>query len=695
MEDKKKKSETTKILKQIEDLEKSKELDKTKEAPNVGDLESISNALKIEDDPTEKIEAITTNQKEHIVSKKKEEKESPKEDDNDPRVSHKNKKIIFAIALAIIVVILFVIVIFALNKEIKDKSKDKEKNPNDTTDIILTEEEKKDKINSYGTALETVIRIEYQKSQTLLGLDEANKLVNLKDDIVCNNYEIYDDGKIYLSACSINGRKVPYEYGTKQEPKEEFDDKTMIKIYVNEKTNEKTLSPLTDKDSYKEYIVHTSGYLDTPTLLGYSDYIFYYDTDYNVQMKNIRTDKKVLENINYTSVLPFRNNDIYDQKYIAVNINDKWGIYDIDTSKAVIAPRYDFISSNLEGGVTGPTYVISVLKDANIVVCKDNAYGMINYMTGKEIIPIKNEGLFKSGNYLITLNDNRENVQIFDYSGNEYLKDKYDKIYGVTPSTYILVNDKGKIKLVQIDGKVLYEFTKQDNMGAINYSIDYDNNVIFQFNKTGEDSESNNQCIEYSYNLTNKTGEEKESACGGIAKPVLYLYPEKETNVTVNFSNPEILETTYPKYKNSWQVKALPNGDLHDKDNKYYYALYWDEKKVHKVSFDEGFYVENHQAITFLEEKLSYIGLNDKERNEFIMYWLPVLERNGRSLVYFELTEERESYNKLLISPKPDSMLRVVIHIKKVNTKQNIKKQSLTKFNRKGFSVVEWGGTTY
>ena len=40
-------------------------------------------------------------------------------------------------------------------------------------------------------------------------------------------------------------------------------------------------------------------------------------------------------------------------------------------------------------------------------------------------------------------------------------------------------------------------------------------------------------------------------------------------------------------------------------------------------------------------------------------------------------------------------MLRVVIHIKKVDEKVNIKQQSLKKFNREGFSVVEWGGTTY
>ena len=134
---------------------------------------------------------------------------------------------------------------------------------------------------------------------------------------------------------------------------------------------------------------------------------------------------------------------------------------------------------------------------------------------------------------------------------------------------------------------------------------------------------------------------------------------------------------------------------MYDKDGKYYYALYWDEKRYNEVDFHEGFYVESKDAISFFEEKLSYIGLSDKERNEFIMYWLPIMENNGKNLVYFELTKERELGNKLIITPKPDSLLRVSIHIKKVNTKVNIKEEKLESFKRVGFTVVEWGGMTY
>jgi hypothetical protein len=182
---------------------------------------------------------------------------------------------------------------------------------------------------------------------------------------------------------------------------------------------------------------------------------------------------------------------------------------------------------------------------------------------------------------------------------------------------------------------------------------------------------------------------------GGYAKPVLYLYPEKETNVRITFEHKDNLTTTYPKFNNEWKVLAKPNGDLYDENGKYYYGLYWEENSNHKVDFSTGFYVEKENAIDFLEEKLSIIGLNDKEKNEFIMYWLPILEKNEKSLVYFELTEERNDYNKLIINPFPDSILRIAIHVKKVNKKTNIKEEKLTTFKRIGFTAVEWGGVVY
>ena len=178
-------------------------------------------------------------------------------------------------------------------------------------------------------------------------------------------------------------------------------------------------------------------------------------------------------------------------------------------------------------------------------------------------------------------------------------------------------------------------------------------------------------------------------------KPVIYLYPENETEVNVTFAKPDFLTTTYPKFDDSWNVTVKPNGDMYDESGRYYYALYYEAKGSKLNNFKEGFYVEKDEAIDFLEEKLTILGLNERESNEFIMYWLPVLEQNKKSLVYFETTESLEKKNKLIINPKPDSLLRINIHIKKVNKKVSIKEQVLPRFERKGFTAIEWGGIKY
>lgn len=182
---------------------------------------------------------------------------------------------------------------------------------------------------------------------------------------------------------------------------------------------------------------------------------------------------------------------------------------------------------------------------------------------------------------------------------------------------------------------------------------------------------------------------------GGYAKPVLYLYPEEETDVTVTFSRPELLTTVYPAYNDGWQVTVSPDGTMTDKRGREYYALYWEESGYVPVDFSTGFCVAGEDAAAFLEEKLDVLGLTNREANEMIMYWLPILEKNAYSLVYFELTQSREAYNRLQISPMPDSLLRIALHIKAADGPAAIREQRLFGWEREGFAAVEWGGVIH
>ena len=177
-------------------------------------------------------------------------------------------------------------------------------------------------------------------------------------------------------------------------------------------------------------------------------------------------------------------------------------------------------------------------------------------------------------------------------------------------------------------------------------------------------------------------------------KPILYLYPKTDTDVTVSFAHPERLTTSYPKFDGSWKVRATPEGLLTDESGNKFYALYWEAESNYRPDQSTAFYVEKDDAIDFLQDKLSEIGLNDHERNEFMLYWLPILEENEKSLVRFAYTEELQVDNAVNISPAPDSFLRVHIYVEKVNANPDLPEPTLLRFERKGFTAVEWGGVT-
>ncbi len=180
------------------------------------------------------------------------------------------------------------------------------------------------------------------------------------------------------------------------------------------------------------------------------------------------------------------------------------------------------------------------------------------------------------------------------------------------------------------------------------------------------------------------------------AKPVLYLYPTEETNVTVTFAHPERLTTVYPAYNDGWSVHASPDGTLTDDRGRSYYALYWEETSdTPYYDFTDGFCVAGEDSAAFLEEKLAALGFTEREANEFIIYWLPIMEASEYNIVRFELTDEREASNALCITPKQDSLLRMAMHIKAVDEYTYIAEQELPTFERNGFTAVEWGGCVH
>lgn len=177
-------------------------------------------------------------------------------------------------------------------------------------------------------------------------------------------------------------------------------------------------------------------------------------------------------------------------------------------------------------------------------------------------------------------------------------------------------------------------------------------------------------------------------------KPIIYLYPETEQEVSVELGNPEKLSCSYPKYEDGWKVLARPNWDLTDlKTGRNLYALYWEGKNYHFSNAKDGFMIKGEDCAKFLEEKLEILGLNEREAEEFIVYWLPKLETNPYNFIRFLSYGEIERYMPLNVTPEPDTTIRVMMEYKKVVVPYEVEEQELVTPERKGFTVVEWGGS--
>ena len=272
-----------------------------------------------------------------------------------------------------------------------------------------------------------------------------------------------------------------------------------------------------------------------------------------------------------------------------------------------------------------------------------------------------------------------DNVSISKESFNDsnylLLKIKYNSCsdQDVTPSNYYVSGDKIK---------VIIKYKE-----SCGYCASLDEYYLLKIDKNLTNPNVN---IEY------KATSREECNSNGIYKvdkPLIYLYPTVDLKVNVKLGRSEALTSTYPKYKDSWNVLAKPDGELVDDKGRSFYGLYWEGYNTIDITFEDGFVVGKDDLIPFLEEKLSILGLTEREANEFIIYWLPKLEENEYNLIRFESIDKINKDMPLIINPNPDTVIRVLMEYKKADKATKVKTQELVTPVRKGFTVVEWGGT--
>lgn len=202
-------------------------------------------------------------------------------------------------------------------------------------------------------------------------------------------------------------------------------------------------------------------------------------------------------------------------------------------------------------------------------------------------------------------------------------------------------------------------------------------------------------CASWSINIYNK--DSPVPAGGVVRKPVIYLYPKEKSkiSISVELTGAEMI-AEYPKtHDGKWTVEATPRGNLTDtKTGKKYSYLFWEAEKKWGFTFDakNAHCISSGEVESYPEKSLKTLGLNTRETNDFIVYWLPVLEKNLYSLIEWKTTEYTDMA-KLHISPKPETLIRVFMVFRWSDTPVKTGNPKLQKAKRKWYSVIEWGGT--
>jgi hypothetical protein len=130
------------------------------------------------------------------------------------------------------------------------------------------------------------------------------------------------------------------------------------------------------------------------------------------------------------------------------------------------------------------------------------------------------------------------------------------------------------------------------------------------------------------------------------------------------------------------------------KDGSRFGSLFWEGTGVAYETPREGFLVKDGNVDAFLQSTLAKYGLNEQESAEFRAFWVPRMTGAPYYRVSF-LTDAWSKAAPLLVTPKPATSIRLFMDWRKLGAPVSVQEPTITTPLRKGFTLVEWGGTLW
>jgi hypothetical protein len=468
-----------------------------------------------------------------------------------------------------------------------------------------------------------------------------------------------------------------------------------VKIYENQSKSQNSVNGEKDKETYKSDLYARD---ETNLLLPYT--LTTQDTIKNYEKYTVESKAEQDKN----DKIYAKRNELSKQEEVKIpECKDKGKDTNYTESDRNC---FELTNQNLDKLVGKPSYDVKFIPRPNIVLAKgdfqngikvfENYQSYENFACGQ---PDTSIAISKMSNVTLEpLGETKQGVEVFIPKNKEsnYSSDLIKGSYNLKFATYISDKEKGEQRYQEEFKKKLpsLEEYSQNNPILVVKDI-FGRKVLLQ--------ESDNQFL------------------GGCGKPVIYLYPTVTTDVNLKFDADMKLDVDIPKYSQNkgWNVQAKPNGDLKDLqrnltdckafenpkigqeyalescDKNQYPYIYWagdTSKKYPRI--DTGFVVSRESLEQDLKAKLSYIGLNNKEIQDMLEYWLPQMLAKNKPFYRFTLiqTKELNQLFPMTITPKPDSSIRVFLDWEELDNPISVVQQDLIAETRNGYTMVEWGG---
>jgi hypothetical protein len=175
-----------------------------------------------------------------------------------------------------------------------------------------------------------------------------------------------------------------------------------------------------------------------------------------------------------------------------------------------------------------------------------------------------------------------------------------------------------------------------------------------------------------------------------VWKPNIYLYPEEtiELDVEILFPHGGQITTAIPDYSDGWHVSVEPSGVI---DGQYEY-LFYESSQPDYGQYDTGWVVAREGLEDFFSNNMAQTGFNQKEIDDFVDYWIPILTYYPYYAIYPQYNDELDQMIQLEFSTQPQSLIRLIYSVRGLaDNNFSLQEPVIPPFAREDFTVAEWG----